>query len=833
MSSISGINPQIMEKFPIQGEVSNVVSRNKDNIIFNVKATDGKKYNVLCSFFCPVQEHDMVFISECISVENIIGGAHKVKAAVQPFVSIPLDQGKIKEYFLKTLRGTGFGTMTANRLYDFLVKLAEQYGYGSKFSSEDEDMETLSIDNESKYIGDGVAAFLSEMAAQYVETYSDTIPSMIGSTQENKLNSGINMVQAKKLLIEWHNKRSMRKLYLLGLTKGEIQSSGVPLDTLYNICINNPYRVASVKYEKCSGILASVRKEATEEMKICGRINRFVFDYVHNRGYSCVPEIMVRKHFPHYDMYFEALYKEYQLVKFNTNVYLDKTYKIETAVASYVDLLIKRTAEELNNDKSRFPKVDSMGRINFYSCKTLTDEQKMAIDGSLNCNISIITGGAGTGKSLVIKEITRNLEMRERSYCVCAFTGKAVSRLHQVMKNNQATTIDRLILNIVKKINKIPSTIIIDEGSMVTTELFYRLMKSIESRYVNIIIVGDCNQLPPIGWGNFMRELMNSNRVPLFYLTTNQRIITSPDSEDRFILENANNLIDKNRSLKKPLTFNQGTGFYLVPGNIMVVNAIVEGLQKANYNLSDILILCPYKSYLSDLNIIVQESYLKDSYRFEQDIKTGKRVWCVGDRVMMTKNNYEIKVMNGEEGFVKSISSTGVGVVFKDTLYTFNFNEEKQEDRDDDPENEKKEESEELLTSDLIHSFAISVHKSQGSESDYVILFIPDDRDFNSFLNINLLYTAITRTRKTIWIVSSQEILGKISMTQLHNKTDGLADRLRSVKNKELEAILETLVLPPNFSTSLSSSTALTDTPSFQDDFFNQDDLFELYADEF
>jgi hypothetical protein len=826
-------NFKVMEKFPIQGNVSNVVARNKDNIIFNMKGMDGNKYQVLCSFFCPVQDHDMVFISECVSIENVVGGFHKVRAAVQPFVSIPLDQGKIKEYFLKALRGTGFGTITANRLYDFLIKTAEQYGYGEKFSPDEGEMDTLSIDSVSKYLGDGVSAFLSEMAAQYTETYSDSIPSLIGSTQENKLNSGINITQSKKLLIDWHNKRSMRKLYLLGLTKGEIQSSGIPLDTLFNICINNPYRVSSVKYEKCSGILASLRKEATDEMKTCGRINRFVFEYVHGKGYSCVPEPVLRKHFPHYDMYFEILYKEYQLVKFNTNVYLDKTYKIETAVSSYVDLLIKETAKGMNEDKNKFPKLNAIGKLNFYSCKTLTDEQKLAIDGSLNCNISIITGGAGTGKSLVIKEITRNLDMREKSYCVCAFTGKAVSRLHQVMNNSQATTIDRLILNIFKGATKIPSTIIIDEGSMVTTELFYRLMKSIDSRCVNIIIVGDCNQLPPIGWGNFMRELMNSNRVPLFYLTTNQRIITSPDSADRFILENANNLIDKSRNIRKPMTFNQGTGFYLVPGNIMVINAIIEQLHKANYNLDNILILCPYKSYLSDLNIIVQESYLKDSYRYEQDINTGKRVWCIGDRVMMTKNNYEIKVMNGEEGFVKTITSTGVGVMFKDTLYTFNFNEEKQEDKDDDPEKEKKDENEELLTSDLIHSFAISVHKSQGSEADYVILFIPDDRDFNNFLNINLLYTAITRTRKTIWIVSSQEILGKISMTQLHNKTDGLADRLRSTKNKEMEAILETLTIPPDFATSLSSSTALTDVPSFADDFFNQDDLYEMYADEF
>jgi hypothetical protein len=811
------------DKFPLQGTVTSITSRNKDNILFNLKSDDGKKYQVLSSFFCPVQDSDKVFIAECCILENIIGNM-KVKALTQPFVNVPIDQDKVKEYFLKTLRGSGFGAISANKLYEHLYKLAQEFRFGEDFADESDSKYS------DKYTGDGVSAFLDYISSQYTETYNESFASMLGSTQENRINSGINITQAKKLLIDWHNKRSLRKLYLLGLTKKEIQSSGLDLDKLFNICIDNPYRVPSIKYEKCEIILASIRKMPTEEQKVCGKINRFVYDYVYAKGYTCIPESLIRRHHISYDLHMDILLKDYFLTKYNTNIYLDKTYKIESAVANYVDMLIQDTAYMMNTKQTNYPKINN----NFYYCKTLTDEQKIAIDGALNCKISIITGGAGTGKSLVIKEITRNLELREKEYEVCAFTGKAVSRLHQIMNNSTAVTIDRLILNIYKGIKKCPSTIIIDEGSMVTTELFYRLITAIENRLINIVIVGDCNQLPPIGWGNLMRELMNSYRIPLFYLTANQRIITSTSSADRFILENANNLIDNKRSCRKPMTFNQGTGFYLVPGDIMLVNQIVSQLQQANYNLSDILILSPYKSYLDTLNVMVQETYLKDSYQYRQNIMVGSRLWCIGDRVMMTKNNYEIGVMNGEEGFVQGITNEGVNINFKDTLYTFKFNSDKQEDKEETLETAKdtakdKDEEEELLTSDLIHSFAISVHKSQGSEANYVILFIPDDRDFNSFLNINLLYTAITRTRKCIWIVSSQEVLGKISMTPLQQKTDGLADRLLSMKNKEKEAILETLVLAPDFSTSLNNDTALTSIPS-NNDFDDQDLLDELYA---
>jgi ATP-dependent exoDNAse (exonuclease V) alpha subunit len=187
----------------------------------------------------------------------------------------------------------------------------------------------------------------------------------------------------------------------------------------------------------------------------------------------------------------------------------------------------------------------------------------------------------------------------------------------------------------------------------------------------------------------------------------------------------------------------------------------------------------------------------------------------------MTHNNYDIGVMNGEEGKVHEITDEGLKILFKDTLHTFKFVQsgETPEDKDDDIEDAKKnkDEVEELKSCDLIHSFAVSVHKSQGSEAKYVILFLPEDRNFTNFLNINLIYTAITRTKKTIWIVSSKSLLGKISQTSLPYKNDGLGERLRNMKNVEKEKILETFVLSPSFETSLNSSVGLTAVPDYVD----------------
>lgn len=803
----------------IQGIVTSISNRGKASITFNLKAGDEKTYKVTCPFFCPLQDHDVIFISDYIDQGN-----QSLLCKVQPFVTIPIDKDRIKEYFLKTLRGSGFGLVSAERLYTHLIETARNFRYGSDFISDSQLTEEV---GSSRFQGDGVAGYLSDISVKYSKTYDQKIAELIASTQDFKINTGINITQAKKLLLDWYNKRSLRKLYLLGLTRGEILSSGVPFDTLYDICISNPYRIASIDLSKCDRILESIRRSVPEDSKLCGKVNRFVHSSIYSNGHTCIPELALRKQFPFYDRLRETIMNEYFVMVFKNRAYVKYTYRVETKLMEYLNQLIYQTADTI----AKTPQVLGFNE-NMFECKTLTEEQKKAIDGALNSRVCIITGSAGTGKSTILREITRNLEIREKSFSICAFTGKAVSRLHEIMENSTATTIDRLILDVRKGLKKAPSHIIIDEGSMVTMDLFYRLLDVLEFKYVNITIVGDCNQLPPIGWGNLMREMMNCNRIPLFYLTINQRIVsqTSEDSKvedkfDRFILENANNLIDPNRSTRRPMEFREGSGFYVLPGGVNTVQSVATALKNANYDSDDILILSPYKAYLDPLNQIMQSTFLDTSFKFEQNTGLFTRLWCVNDRVMMTKNNYDIQVMNGEEGKVTEITDEGIKVNFKDNIYLFKFDSNKQEEREDDPEDAKKDEEEELLSSDLIHSFAVSVHKSQGSEAKYVILYIPEDRNFGNFINVNLLYTAITRTRKTIWVVSSKEALGKISMTPLIHKGDALAERLRELRDNDREKILETLVKAPEFFTSLDSNVGITSVPDTFEDF--DDDQFD------
>jgi exodeoxyribonuclease V alpha subunit len=419
------------------------------------------------------------------------------------------------------------------------------------------------------------------------------------------------------------------------------------------------------------------------------------------------------------------------------------------------------------------------------------------------------------------------------------------------MRNKNAITIDRYIMKVKERKGNDPKFdvknikhIIIDESSMVTTELFYRLLQQLDSR-VSFTFVGDTQQIQPIGWGSIMKELIASGRVPTFYLTKNQRIqMTSKDSSDssdtisgekifdRAILENANNLVNPKRNLSTPLKFIQGSGFYILNGAKETVKNIVKALHAKDYKLSDFVIISPYKQPLDELNSIVQDIYLppESTHRYVQPTANGGRTWAIGDKVMMIANNYKINVFNGDIGQVVGLDDSGVKVKFEDEAeHLFKFTKEGVADEDNLSDVDEKSSSDELFVNYLAHSFAMTSHKSQGSEYNFVILYLESKGFSGSFLNINLLYTSITRAKQTLWIVCDEPVLDRITITKSPVRYDGLSSMLLETKNSEREEILKPLTINPEFVTSLSSSTAIT---QLHDD-FDDVDLYDLYDGEF
>ncbi|CAH6418889.1 ATP-dependent DNA helicase [uncultured virus] len=467
------------------------------------------------------------------------------------------------------------------------------------------------------------------------------------------------------------------------------------------------------------------------------------------------------------------------------------------------------------------PKLDTIHLESaMYGCKTLTGEQKLSIQGALAHDLCIINGGAGVGKSTVIAEIVRNLQIRDIPFAAVAFTGKAVARLQEVLKCRLAATMDRMIT----RANQMPEFhhLIIDEISMVTMELMYRFVKAFPGRY-KITLVGDVNQLQPIGWGCLMRQLIATKRVPTYTLTVNQRIVKhvvdkvetdkpaglmapGEASFDRVMLENANALIDPKRDLGEPIQFRDGAGFYQMEGGAETIQTIVQQLHRAGIPESEILLICPYNEYLDNLNLIMQTTYLEKNKKM---VDQNKKLWCVGDRVMMLSNNYDINVMNGENGYVIDLTDEGVIVQFKDGAeHLFRYQSKNPQPwkhrgeawkkaKDEDGGNGDGDDNE-LTIAELRHSFAVSVHKAQGNEQTFVGGLIParrgkDGKLTSSFLNINLLYVMITRARRAMWLVGSEMVIGLATCKASPRRFENLCARLIGMRDKELEVHIDTL----------------------------------------
>lgn len=758
--------------FEFSGIVDIVDSdRATNTVTFKLRAESGRSFIVSYRGFCPINEGD----SATVCVRK--GEGEQYVAVRMPFVQLLSDRESIIKCFCRALSGRnksgkykGFSEDSASRLYDHLEVIA-----------------TSAQTNVVSYLGE--TAMEGKRDRRKIAEVSKA--------------TGINIDEITKLLNWWHQKRSLRRLWLLGLTNKEI-NHGESMDKIYDTCLSNPYVLPWLSMEKCEAIrtlLKPVTKRVTTKVEWrCGLIVRKVYEMCHKRGWTCTPARFIKTQFPDYqDAEIQRLlFSEYQLSLEFDSLYLAYPLRVERRITEYVHQAIIRTAEQAAVAKPLL-------KNSYFECKTLTEEQKQSIHGALSSRISVITGGAGVGKTLVIREILHNLDMRQVAYEVGSFTGKSVARIREVTGSNRPATLDQMISR--------PGRekffhVIIDETSMVTTELFYRFITTFAENEFSITFVGDCNQLPPIGWGSLMRELIASQRVPIFYLSQNHRILPqlasiTPEEEatepsetiapanrefDRGILVNANALIQPNRDYTRPIEFINDNGFYQLDGDMGVIEDAIRHLHSSHIETERFTIITPYNDCLKDLNAIVQKIYLS-----EAPVTTDKlgRVWYIGDRVMMTKNNYTINVMNGEEGTVTRLEPEGISVQFKDGAeHRFAFLEPLEK------EDEDVEESENLHCGMIQHSFAITIHKSQGSEREFVILFIPNRGGLTGgeagsrFLNVNLLYTAITRTRRTIWVVGDRLVIQRATRQKQAYRFENLARRLRDLRNVELEKVL-------------------------------------------
>lgn len=475
----------------------------------------------------------------------------------------------------------------------------------------------------------------------------------------------------------------------------------------------------------------------------------------------------------------EKLYR--QTIDDEEYIFRKSYYLAEENIANYI---INKSKVNKKNVNDYTVYIDDVSKENKIE---LSDEQKNAISESLNNNITVITGGPGTGKTTIIKCIIQILESLDKKYVLCAPTGRAAKRITETT-GKEARTIHRLLeitkldnsdidmlYNLeVKTIEE--DVVIVDEASMIDTIMMNNLIKALNKK-TQIIFVGDVDQLPSVGPGNVLKDIIMSSVVNTVYLKQIYRQSAKSD-----IILNSHKVNEG----KYPEFKNKDTDMFFIQTK-SIEDTLTEISSLVTYRLEsfatfdkfkDMQILTPMKKTslgTIELNTMLQELLNPKSISKEEK-KFGDRIFRVGDKVMQIQNNYDKRfdtkgeatqniegVYNGDIGYITKIDNENkeLTVIFDDVReISYEFDEIEQ----------------------LEHAYATTVHKSQGSEFDYIIL--PLYTGYPKLFTRNLLYTAMTRAKKMLIIVGSKNIINyMVDNIDSKNRMTGLKYKIIE-KNK-------------------------------------------------
>jgi exodeoxyribonuclease V alpha subunit len=759
-----------------QNKIIDVKGVVKDIGYDNTYSIYNKEYdelnNVKCINSLPIRKGDLFY-----GVGKVENDSKLILLNRDPIVLLPTDKISVIDCFVDALKGRRVGNSKSKKLFEHIVNI---------------------------------------IGSVEVSKYMDVLSYQYHITGEKSLcfnlTEVLNENQSIILLLWWYINRCLRRLFLFGLTKKEIELSFRDPDDLYIACTTDPFLIMSIDMDKAKRIYSVIEKTYTPDQKRRGKIIRSIFNNTINKSWMGTPVELIIKQYPDIVNHINALYNEHRLAGDLSTLYLVKYYKDEKICSEIIYSFIK---------KEHSPFVTKNRKI-IYKKNTLSDNQKEAIKVALDENISIITGGAGTGKTTIIGEIVYNLEKYRIPYQIVSFTGKAVSRIKEVIHRNNPSTLHKMIYK--NYTQEKFEYLIIDESSMVTIDLFnkfYEIYNINTGFNYKIILIGDNNQLEPIQAGSMFSELIKSKLINNFMLKENFR--NDSILEQNGIISNSEKIIDYHNSDHKTqgsyvFQLQQYDNFLLISGDIDSVFVVVTTLKENGSKCDDITVVCPYNEHINELNTTIQmifdngeKRYIEyvngESKIYNPDVETSnkinkypkdqqqiKRIWKIGDRIMNKVNNYDIDKMNGEEGKIIDIFEPGTPIKlhenatkkqlqqaaidsnytqllvrYKDGLdyrYICRYRNKNEEDV--------------MNTIDCITlSYALTVHKSQGSEWNFVISYIPYGHENSTFLNYKLVYTMITRARNAFFAIGDIDTLNSSAIRDTPYRCDNLSKRIK------------------------------------------------------
>jgi len=450
--------------------------------------------------------------------------------------------------------------------------------------------------------------------------------------------------------------------------------------------------------------------------------------------------------------------------------YLYEDYEAEEYIASKINYLINKETTQYKNIDMRIKQLEDMYHIEY------SDKQKEAIIKALENNILIITGGPGTGKTTIIKAIVELYKLLNKlsdkdliaNIALLAPTGRASKRMSEGA-NLPATTIHRFL-----KWNKeadefmineynpdFSHLIIVDEVSMIDSRLMDSLLRGLTNN-IKLVLVGDYNQLPSVGSGNILKDLIDSDIVDKVELDLLYR-----QDECSYIPVLANDI--KNETLEEDFLIDRDDYKFLECSSDAIIPSLVNISKKViekGYDYKRVQLMAPMYAGVNGIDNI--NKVLQDVFNpvelDKRELRLGDITYRENDKVLQLVNDPDNNVFNGDIGIIKNIEYKGKSGSSEITIdYYGNLVTYKQKE-----------------FNKFKHGYIISIHKSQGSEFELVI--IPVSSSYKRMLYKKLIYTAVTRAKKKLIIIGEEEaFLRGINNNNEYIRKTRLCDKLQNM----------------------------------------------------
>lgn len=676
--------------------------------------------------------------------------------------------------------------------------------YGEQFNVVSYE-ETMPDDSEGirVFLGSGAIRGIGPKTANaIVDMFGDSTLDIIENEPDRLLNvKGIGQKTLEMIVESYMSKREFTKISFELREMGVEMSQAVSIYKLYGsasvqVVKDNPYSlvedVYGISFKRADLIASKLGIPADSEYRIQSGISYVLTEFAASGSTYMPKNLLVENTVKLLDVASEQIEDNLVQLTFEGRLQTDTIDDIPVIYLYGYFLAEQSVAWHLRMIKeagiARIP-ADIDNLINLVIERgnrtvNLSEEQKSAVKLALENNISIITGGPGTGKTTIINTIVRILEELDMKVALAAPTGRAAKRITET-SGVPAMTIHRMLEYVYSEdehemeFNRNEENpleeevIIVDEASMIDLLLMDGLLKAIKPG-TRLIIVGDADQLPSVGAGNILRDMINSEYIPTARLKEIFR-----QAGESLIVVNAH-MINKG---EYPYFNEKDKDFFMMHRQseddiLATIKELFAGRLENYYEFIksgyDIQVLTPTKKGTLgtvNMNNVLQE-VLNPPSEDKREKKNGGRILREGDKVMQIRNNYMMEwkqdgdfktgrgIFNGDMGIIERIDNDfgRVAVRYDDKLVVY--------------------ETEELVELEL--AYAITVHKSQGSEFPAVIM--PMSWFPPMLMTRNLLYTAVTRGKQLVVIVGFEDrVKGMVDNNRIDGRYTGLADRLRQI----------------------------------------------------